>query len=380
MKLYKKCVIIIISTDFSKFFGKTEGREFIIMNVTAIVPSLNPDEKFLRVVKGLVEAGFESILLVDDGSKPECRIWFEKAMEYPQCTLLRHGKNLGKGRALKTAFNHFLSLENGHVGVITLDGDGQHAIADVVNCAKALEENPDKLILGVRDFSGDHVPFRSRSGNQFTSFVFKFLCGIPVTDTQTGLRGISTEFCRFLLDVKGERFEFETNMLLETRRAEVSIHEVVIETVYIEENKSSHFRVVRDSMAIYGLIVKYLSSSILSFLLDYGLFVLFALLLDKLIPLWEENWNIVIANTVARILSSLFNFFVNRKVVFRSRDGLGNTMVKYYVLCVVQLLCSTGLVYLLTRAGCPETVGKFPVDIVLFCLSFWVQRMWVFRK
>ncbi len=350
------------------------------MNVTAIVPSLNPDEKFLRVVKGLVEAGFESIILVDDGSKPECRIWFEKAMEYSQCTLLRHGKNLGKGRALKTAFNHFLSLENGHVGVITLDGDGQHAITDVVNCAKALEENPDKLILGVRDFSGDHVPFRSRSGNRFTSFVFKFLCGIPVTDTQTGLRGISTEFCRYLLDVKGERFEFETNMLLETRRAEVAIHEVVIETVYIEENKSSHFRVVRDSMAIYGLIVKYLSSSILSFLLDYGLFVLFTLLLDKLIPLWEGTWNIGIATAVSRILSSLFNFFVNRKVVFRSQDGLGKTMGKYYALCVVQMLCSAGLVYLLTLIGCPEAIGKIPVDIVLFCLSFWVQRIWVFRK
>ena len=73
------------------------------MNVTAVVPSLNPDEKFLRVVEGLVSAGFETILLVDDGSRPDCRIWFERAMKYPQCTLLRHGKNLGKGRALKTA-------------------------------------------------------------------------------------------------------------------------------------------------------------------------------------------------------------------------------------------------------------------------------------
>ncbi len=355
------------------------------MKVTAIVPSLNPDEKFLRVVEGLVKAGFESIILVDDGSKAECRVWFERAMENPQCTLLRHGKNLGKGRALKTAFNYFLSFENDHVGVITLDGDGQHAIDDVVNCAKALEETPDRLVLGVRDFSGDHVPFRSRSGNEFTSFVFKFLCGIPVSDTQTGLRGIPTEFCRYLLDVKGERFEFETNMLLETRRAEVPIREEVIETVYIEENKSSHFRVVRDSLAIYSLIFKYLfkyiCSSLLSFLLDYGLYVGGIFLLNKLIPAWDGTWkSIGIATTVARILSSLFNFFVNRKVVFGSRDGLGKTMGKYYILCAAQLLCSVGFVYLLTFAGCPEEIGKLPVDIVLFCLSYWVQRVWVFRK
>ena len=349
------------------------------MNVTAIVPSLNPDEKFLRVVEGLVKSGFDSILLVDDGSRPECRVWFERAMEYPQCTLLRHGKNLGKGRALKTAFNHFLSLENGHVGVVTLDGDGQHAMADVLNCAKALEEHPESLILGARVFTGDNVPARSRFGNHFTSFIFKSLCGIPVTDTQTGLRGISAEYCRYLLDVKGERFEFETNMLLETRSAEVSIREVPIETVYIEENKSSHFRVIRDSVAIYGLILKYLSSSALSFALDWCLFTLFIFLLGRWFP-QLETWNIYIATAVARILSSLFNFTVNRTVVFRSKEGLGKTLVRYYTLCICQLLCSAGLVHLLSMTGCPSAVAKIPVDIFLFLISFRIQRSWVFRK
>ncbi len=349
------------------------------MNVTAIVPSLNPDEKFLRVVEGLVEAGFESILLVDDGSKAECRVWFERAMAYPQCTLLRHGKNLGKGRALKTAFNHFLSLENGHVGVVTLDGDGQHAMADVVNCAKALEEHPESLILGARVFTGDHVPARSRMGNHITSFVFKGLCGIPVSDTQTGLRGISADFCRYLLDVKGERFEFETNMLLETRRAEVSIREVPIETVYIEENKSSHFRVIRDSIAIYGLIFKYLSSSALSFLLDWALFTLFLWLLSLWLPDLASA-NIYLATAGARIISSLFNFAMNRTVVFRSREKLGKTMIRYYTLCICQLLCSAALVHLVSLTGCPSAVAKIPVDILLFLISFRIQRSWVFRK
>lgn len=349
------------------------------MNVTAIVPSLNPDEKFLRVVEGLVAAGFESIILVDDGSRADCRVWFDRAMEHPQCTLLRHGKNLGKGRALKTAFNHFLSLENGHVGVVTLDGDGQHAMPDVVNCAKALEEHPRDLVLGVRVFTGDHVPARSRMGNHITSGVFKILCGIPVSDTQTGLRGISTEYCRYLLDVKGERFEFETNMLLETKRAEVEIREVPIETVYIEENKSSHFRVFRDSVSIYGLILKYLSSSIFSFVVDWGLFTFLIWLLSTVAGGWGDV-NIYIATAVARIVSSLLNFFLNRTVVFRSRDGLGKTMLRYYILCVIQMLCSAGLVHLLSLTGCPSAVAKLPVDVLLFCISFRIQRNWVFKK
>ncbi len=349
------------------------------MNVTAVVPSLNPDEKFLRVVQGLVEAGFDSILLVDDGSKPEHRVWFERAMQYPQCTLLRHSKNLGKGRALKTALNHFLTQDNGHVGVVTLDGDGQHAISDVLNCANALEQNPNCLVLGVRTFGGEDVPSRSRWGNRITSGVFRFLCGIPVSDTQTGLRGISSEFAKYLLDVKGERFEFETNMLLETRRAEVSIYEVPIETVYIEENRSSHFRPFRDAMAIYALILKYLSSSILSFVLDWGLYTALILLLERGFPGFGVA-GIYVATAAARVVSSLFNFMMNRTVVFRSRDGLGKTMLKYYALCVCQLLCSAGLVHLLSLTGCPSAVAKIPVDIFLFCISFRIQRIWVFRK
>ena len=350
------------------------------MKVTAVVPSLNPDEKFLNVVRGLVESGFDSVILVDDGSKAENKIWFERAMEYPQCTLLVHEVNKGKGRALKTAMAHFLSANKDHVGIVTLDGDGQHAMPDVVNCAKALEENPERLILGVRQFSGDDVPSRSRMGNNITSGVFRFLCGIPVTDTQTGLRGISRSFCEYLLEVKGERFEFETNMLLETRRADVKILEVPIQTVYLEENKSSHFRPFHDSVAIYWLILKFLSSSILSFLIDWGLYVLLIWLLPKLAPSVGPTAGIYVATVGARIVSSLFNYCVNRKVVFRSRDGVGQTMLRYYILCLCQMLCSAGLVHLLTMISCPATVAKIPVDILLFCLSFRIQRVWVFLK
>ena len=347
------------------------------MNVTAVVPSLNPDEKFLRVVQGLVESGFDSIILVDDGSREENKVWFQRAMEYPQCTLLVHEVNKGKGRALKTAMAHFLSLDNGHVGIVTLDGDGQHAMPDVVNCAKALEEHTDSLVLGVRNFSGDDVPTRSRMGNNITAGVFRLLCGIPITDTQTGLRGISKEFCAYLLDVKGERFEFETNMLLETRRADVKIFEVPIETLYLEENKSSHFRPFHDSLSIYWLIVKYLSSSILSFLLDYGLFVLLFGLLESVLGAW---WGTAVSKTAARVVSSLFNYAVNRKVVFRSREGVRKSMFRYYVLCAGQLICSVAGVYLLSLTGCPEQIAAIPVDLILFMLSFRIQRVWVFRK
>lgn len=349
------------------------------MNVTAIVPSLNPDEKFLRIVRDLAETGFEHIILVDDGSKPDKRIWFEKACEFPQCILLRHAKNLGKGRALKTAMNEYLNrYAQTDVGVVTLDGDGQHAIGDVLAVSAALEEEPNALILGVRDFGKENVPARSRFGNRCTSMIFRLLCALPVSDTQTGLRGIPNGFARYLLDVGGERFEFETNMLLETRRAEVKIREVTIQTLYLEENKSSHFRPIRDSVAIYRLILKYVSSSLLSSLIDYAAFLLLCALFAK--TSMSSALSILIATVGARLLSSLCNYAMNRTLIFKSRENIRKTILRYYALCAGQTACSYAGVYLLFRIGCPKAIAKIPVDVLLFFLSFRIQRGWVFRK
>ena len=74
-------------------------------DITVVLPSLNPDEKFLRVVTELADAGFTDILIVNDGSDPDRLVWFEKAAAMPGCTVLTHTVNRGKGRALKTAFD-----------------------------------------------------------------------------------------------------------------------------------------------------------------------------------------------------------------------------------------------------------------------------------
>ncbi|MFA5100926.1 MAG: glycosyltransferase, partial [Candidatus Omnitrophota bacterium] len=137
-----------------------EIRTSKMKDVCAIVPALNPDQKFLTVIRLLIERGFSTILIVDDGSRAECNIFFEEAMSHPQCVLIRHYKNLGKGRALKTAFNYYLTHFPGLKGAVTVDADNQHHIDDIVNCAECLLDHPDALVLGVRDFNSANVPKR----------------------------------------------------------------------------------------------------------------------------------------------------------------------------------------------------------------------------
>jgi len=348
-----------------------------ISEVCAIVPAYNPDQKFLTVIRKLIDNGFEHILIVNDGSREESGIFFEEAAAYPQCTVIRHYRNLGKGRALKTAFNYYLDQFSHLKGAVTVDADNQHDIADIVHCTEHLLRHPDALVLGVRDFDSPDVPKMNRMGNLITVWVFRVLCGIRISDTQTGLRAMSNVLMNRFLDLAGERFEYETNMLIETRRKLIPIEEVVIQTVYIEGNESSHFNPFTDSIRIYLLILKFLSASIVSFLIDLSIFTIMMAVLSS----FTLEVKIAAATVAARLTSSFINYTMNRKFVFQAANPVSNSIKKYYILAVVQVMISMGGVYALTRLlGINSTVIKAAVDFILFFLSFQIQREWVFVK
>ena len=227
-----------------------------LQEAAVILPSLNPDQKFAGVVDGLVQAGFRHIVIVDDGSDAEHQKWFEHAAAYPQCEVLHHGVNKGKGRALKTAFSHVKNTHPGLKGVVTIDGDGQHLLPDIIACAERMLAEGDKVILGCRDFDQPGVPPRSVAGNKTTSRMFRAIYGIRISDTQTGLRAIPAVFLDRFCQIEGERFEYETNMLLQMKRMGIAFLEQPIATVYDPEDYSSHYNAVKDSWRIFKVMAK----------------------------------------------------------------------------------------------------------------------------
>lgn len=226
--------------------------------VAIVLPSLDPDEKFRKVVEGLVNDGFEKIVIVDDGSCEARQHFFKEAEAYSQCVVLHHEVNKGKGRALKDAFAYILDNCPELEGAITIDGDGQHLLPDIVNCGNVMLEKQHQVVLGSRDFSQPDVPPRSVAGNRTTARLFKILFGITINDTQTGLRAIPREYLPFMLEVEGERFDYETNMLLRMKRAGISFYEQSIATVYDQEDYSSHYNAVKDSWMIFKKMAKFI--------------------------------------------------------------------------------------------------------------------------
>ena len=338
------------------------------MDYIVLIPAYKPDMRLVTLVDELAAEQLP-VLIVDDGSTEEQRPVFA-ALEERGITVLRHAVNQGKGRAMKTGFNYLMIHHPELKGVVTADCDGQHTPDDIKKVLSALREHPDDMIIGARKFTGD-VPARSLIGNMVTRGVFWFATGIHITDTQTGLRGFPMNSLPRIMKLSGERYELEMNMLLALKDWDMHATEVPIETIYIDENASSHFSAVRDGMRIFRQIIKYMFSSMASWGVDYGVYILM-LLLPWRLP--EE-----ICHIVARVCSSLLNYKINQKAVFHARTGK-REFVLYVLMVAVTLSIGTPLLTLLTRWGLNALVAKICVDTVMFFFNYLVQREIIFRR
>lgn len=347
----------------------------------AVIPAYEPDDKLIKLVEGFIEKTDYKIVIVDDGSSKEKQFVFSKLEAMgDRIKLIHHGVNMGKGQAMKTAFEWVHAQHFADEGIVTVDADGQHLISDVEKVSHEWSEHRDALVLGSRAFSGK-VPLKSRLGNTITRGVFTLSTGVRVYDTQTGLRAFSTDLLDEMLAIKGARYEYEINQLLVCTKKHIPIHEVTIQTVYINENETSHFHPLKDSWRIYKTIFEFIASSFISWIVDY-------VLLLVLSSLFVRNFNLLgyyaiqpklLALIIARIVSSFVNYVLNRKVVFESTSK--NSIWKYYILVAVMLAFNYGLLMYLTMAiEMPTWIAQIIAQLIIYPINFVLQRKFVFNE
>lgn len=345
-------------------------------DVLIVIPSLEPDVKLIHLIKTLrerIENKFP-ILIVNDGSNSSYDEIFETTLNFENVKVIKHDQNQGKGAALKTAMRQMLDYYPDVAYFVTVDSDGQHLAKDIFSCISRARSSPNQIVLGSRYFDKD-VPFRSKFGNLLTSKLLKLTTGIKIPDTQTGLRVIPKSLIPYCLTIPGERFEYEMNMLMSTEKAGFSHVIEKIDTVYIEENASSHFRVIKDSFAIYKVFFRYFFSSIFSFLVDVGVYSLFVFLLPNL-----SYVSILVASIIARIVSAIVNYLLNRSFVFK-RDS-SHSALKYFGLVIIQIILSATIVfalYSILPIG-KSIILKLLVDSGLFFFSYHIQKKYIFTN
>lgn len=340
--------------------------------MTVLIPAFEPDERLIKLVQQLIDKCGYYIVVVDDGSGPDFSNIFAR-IEDMGCTVLTHVTNLGKGCALKTGFDYIHNKTGETTGVVTADADGQHLVADIIRIANVIPLSQNKIVLGVRKFVGK-VPLRSIVGNVITRAAFACVNGEKIKDTQTGLRGFPVALLPWLICLEGKRFEYEMNMLLEVKPSGYQFTQIDIVTVYIAGNKSSHFRIIRDSARVYVPFLKFCLSGISCAFIDY--FLLFFLQ-------WITD-NLLISVVGARLVSSGFNFIFNRSFVFgydEKNSKSRSEMIRYYILVGILLLFNYLLLRLLSQdLGVNLFLSKVLTELTLFCLSYTAQHMFVFKK
>ena len=341
------------------------------MDIAVLIPAYNPDRRLLTFVQDLrASSRFTRIIVVDDGSSDDCRALLALLAGLPDVTVLRHAVNLGKGAALKTGLNHFCCTIPDGGGVVTADADGQHLVADVLRVARQLQDAPNDLILGSRQFAAT-VPLRSRLGNIATKYVFWGLVGKKLEDTQSGLRGIPRELARQLLRLKNSGYEFELDMLIHCKRSGVPIQSCPIQTVYLDDNRSSHFNPIVDSLKIYAVFLRFMAASLATAAVDYLVFLM----------VYSMAANVLLAQSSARLAAIGINFALARQAVFHSQDRVVRSLWKFILLVVVMGATSYCLIQTAMHAfGWNVVAAKVASELLVYLANFAIQRNFIFPE
>jgi glycosyltransferase involved in cell wall biosynthesis len=339
-------------------------------DIIILIPAYKPEKDLIALCQKFKAVKFKKIIVVNDGSGTEFDSIFNELKSIKEIVLLEHTENQGKGAALKTGFRYIIENVPDTAGVITVDADGQHLPDDVKRIAEEMEQFPDSVVLGERSFS-KKIPFRSKFGNIATRLMLQIFFKMNITDSQTGLRGIPFKYLERLTMIIYNRYEYEIEMLISFSRTKVDIHRIPIETVYIDNNKSSHFNPLVDSMKIYFVLFRHMLSGMTASIVDYIVFLISFHFLN----------NTIISTYIGRAFSSVINYSLLKRFVFHSRYSVALTLVLYYIQVIVMSWLVALLVDILRlELGIPLPLSKAIVEICFYFINFFIQKTFIFKS
>ena len=335
--------------------------------ILIIIPAYNPPIKLFEALLAKLDGAFQNVLIVNDGSDETYNDFFKNVEK--KYRVLRHEYNLGKGRAIKTAYSYAIDNYPDVLAYVVIDCDNQHDVDDMINCCKEAIQHPDSLVIGVRDFSLENVPFKSRFGNIITRTMFKWLFNYDISDTQTGLRAISPKFAPKLLNVAGDRYNYELKCLIVCCEENIPIIEVPIKTIYIENNKESRFNPVKDSILIYKEFLSYYLKLFIPYLLGLIVFLITFYFLNSS----DDLKALVIVNFIAGIINLVANILINYKNIYK-HNNLSNNFV-YILKKILKIFIAGFFIYICYNLlNINLLISKVIIDIILTIIIYMVFR------
>ncbi len=231
-----------------------------------LIPAYKPDHLMIELLVSLKEEGFD-VVVINDGSGEHFTDIFKEAEKY--AIVLDQNPNRGKGAALRLGFSYVNLHPQEHSYLITCDADGQHAVKDIIKVNDKLHET-NHIVLGSRKFDKS-VPKRSRNGNFMSRLCRTLLTKEYVPDDQCGLRGFPIEDIFNITTLQGDHYEYEMNVICDLQIKRLKFEEVPIETIYLNNNSSSHFKPSLDTFRIQRTIWGYAITPLVCALLSIAM-------------------------------------------------------------------------------------------------------------
>jgi glycosyltransferase involved in cell wall biosynthesis len=212
-----------------------------------------PSYQEARTIRALAQEALAQcprVIVVDDGSSDGT----QAQLQGLPVSLLVHPENRGKAASLCTAFAYALGQQARCV--IALDGDGQHDPADAAGLLAAWQRHPERIVIGSRLHDRAQFPPARYRANRFACFWISWAAGHPIADSQSGFRVYAPEVMRIALGgkVRGSRFTFESEILIEAARLGHRTLAVAIPGRYPAFARASHFRPVADIAKIVLMV------------------------------------------------------------------------------------------------------------------------------
>ena len=325
-----------------------------------LMPVYNPNERIVNYVKKLKENNYQ-VILINDGSKSEYHSLFEKMVH--DCKIISYPFFKGKGYAIKKGIHYIKEHLQDKKGIIILENE--YDLIHINHIRTLIDKNSQKMCVV------------HHKGKRFLTKLFSMIYNKEFIDVDSELLNqmISQIDIDQMMAVDENCYEVQS--LIQSVQNNQDIEEIQL------ENKQQPFHLKNKSLQIMYVIflhlIRFISSSIISSVID----VLLAWILLDVLKLWmtSDFWRIALSSLIARILSTIVNYVINKKYVFKGKNNSKQTARRFLILTVVITILSTLFVYTASSLHImSEKLAKPVGDLLLFLLSYSAQTKWVFKN
>lgn len=216
------------------------------MRICVIIPAYNESKTIARLIKQILQIS-KDVVVIDDGSTDSTALISKEH----GATVIKNTGNLGKGASLTLGLKY--AVGNNFDAAITMDGDGQHLPEDITQFIKKAESEDIGIVIGNRMQATGNMPLLRVFTNRFMSWLISRIVGQKIPDTQCGFRLIKSDLIK-KLKFTTQRFETESEILIQASRLGYKIESLAIKSIYQRER--SQVNPLIDTIRFIGFICR----------------------------------------------------------------------------------------------------------------------------